>query len=1312
MSGLEAPSPQSPPPAPPSSSSSAMTVDFSAFGLPFGDGPQGLYLFPEAPFSPKDGAKGSSPQRHSRATYDHAGDAMLSAINYGEDEVLQEGFEVPFGSLDGLLRLPPRPATAPADPSPFDLLGDAELQLSPQSFGTAADAVGSLGGHASDTGVGGHDPGTSGPLSCGTGLLIKQEVDRMSPVVAQPMADLPVRTLLKVGGNGRAPSAQPCPVCGKVFSSSSALTKHKLTHSDERKYVCQQCNKAFKRQDHLNGHLLTHRNKKPYQCDVDGCDKSYCDARSLRRHKENHHASVALTVLPFQAIPLPPQLQLVTFPSDERGPPLWATQQGSLLVAPQEGLVPTRNPTPPRPSPQPQQQQPQPQHQPQDGAAAPPLLQQLLEPGKPWQGLPTARRFPCLQVAYPMEPLGSVRSLSPGDIKMEVSLEAALSECSLCHCKFEGLAELNSHVRLHHSHGLADSGSVFQEDVKSEPVTCQPPLAEPPRCATANPRVPTLSEEEEEEEEMMANQARAPLPPLSAWSAGRTLRPSVGSERRRHSDSDHLAFERGGGLLADLLLGPRRTARVGSDPGLEPLPSFAHLQHKALPMVSLSLGLGPKLGAKAYSLPGKDLQGLVTSGRNSLVSSPPDAMSYENPHEEDPFSGLDEAFEEKSDQQQCTFVDSPSPPNELHIVEENEEIIMVPDSPPIDSPSLPPPPSDQQMNDTVPTSVHTAPDPSEEVAMDASVCKAPDFDDDDVFLSPIPTSPLRSRRKHRPEVRRLSYFPSLPLTVSYTHSQTDVPSAVPDVANAGADVANAGADVPSAVPDVANAGADVANAGADVPSAVPDVANAGADVANVGADVPSVGPDVANVGADVANAGSDVANAGADIPSVGPDVANAGPDVASGGLDVASGVPDVANAGADVANSKVYVATRCHRPKPDYSSRSNNSIVMRSGDTDTVTLSEMPVDMLSRRRLGDPPLYIPPHVNAIGFPSRLRSPRLWDPCAETGHKGTTGGAASPPPYTPPPMLSPLRSGSGLFWHVYSGPRSAGPTTPHTGTPRGGCSVLGEAPLSDEEEELAPETDILPHVNVGPQYQARLPPLDLKSALEAEHKADMVWDPRTCDHLCEDELDAYLELASCAVVPGGGRNREYAFHLLALCQGNLQEATLRLMDRQPMLPGGHPLLTYRYSECHRWSREEVERFQEGLATYDKDFLHVASKVGSKSVQQCVELYYVWKKVAPEEYRRLCSSRRRKELEVVAPDSVMLDEEDGDEGGSQDASQGSPPTAQPPPEPPQQCEPPQVFPCRLCGRVFAKVKSRNAHMKSHGSSRAVGSSRFEF
>ncbi|KFM70856.1 Zinc finger protein 541, partial [Stegodyphus mimosarum] len=39
--------------------------------------------------------------------------------------------------------------------------------------------------------------------------------------------------------------------------------------------------------------MLTHRNKKPFECDAEGCGKSYCDARSLRRHKENHHSSTS-----------------------------------------------------------------------------------------------------------------------------------------------------------------------------------------------------------------------------------------------------------------------------------------------------------------------------------------------------------------------------------------------------------------------------------------------------------------------------------------------------------------------------------------------------------------------------------------------------------------------------------------------------------------------------------------------------------------------------------------------------------------------------------------------------------------------------------------------------------------------------------------------------------------------------------------------------------------------------------------------------------------------------------------------------------
>lgn len=52
---------------------------------------------------------------------------------------------------------------------------------------------------------------------------------------------------------------------------------------------------------------------------------------------------------------------------------------------------------------------------------------------------------------------------------------------------------------------------------------------------------------------------------------------------------------------------------------------------------------------------------------------------------------------------------------------------------------------------------------------------------------------------------------------------------------------------------------------------------------------------------------------------------------------------------------------------------------------------------------------------------------------------------SPPPYTPPPMLSPVRSGSGLFWHILSGsgsltPKSA-PITPSFGLGRKGTWLL-------------------------------------------------------------------------------------------------------------------------------------------------------------------------------------------------------------------------------------------------------------------------------
>lgn len=97
---------------------------------------------------------------------------------------------------------------------------------------------------------------------------------------------------LNMGGSSSSPGSsniQNCHDCGKKFTNKSALAKHRLIHSNERKYACHLCDKSFKRQDHLNGHLLTHQDKKPFECKAPGCDKSYCDSRSLKRHVESQH---------------------------------------------------------------------------------------------------------------------------------------------------------------------------------------------------------------------------------------------------------------------------------------------------------------------------------------------------------------------------------------------------------------------------------------------------------------------------------------------------------------------------------------------------------------------------------------------------------------------------------------------------------------------------------------------------------------------------------------------------------------------------------------------------------------------------------------------------------------------------------------------------------------------------------------------------------------------------------------------------------------------------------------------------------------
>ncbi|XP_032959331.1 transcriptional-regulating factor 1 isoform X8 [Rhinolophus ferrumequinum] len=380
------------------------------------------------------------------------------------------------------------------------------------------------------------------------------------------------------------------------------------------------------------------------------------------------------------------------------------------------------------------------------------------------------------------------------------------------------------------------------------------------------------------------------------------------------------------------------------------------------------------------------------------------------------------------------------------------------------------------------------------------------------------------------------------------------------------------------------------------------------------------------------------------------------------------------------------------------------------------------------------PLFIPPppsynpnpapsYSGATLYQSQLRSPRvlgdhlLLDPAHEL------------PPYTPPPMLSPVRQGSGLFSNVLISGHGPGahpqlPLTPLTPTPR--VLLCRSNSIDGSNVTVTPgpgehTIDVEPRINIGLRFQAEIPELQDVSALAQDtHKATLVWKPwpELENHDLQQRVENLLNFCCSSALPGGGTNSEFALHSLFEAKGDVMAALEMLLLRKPVRLKCHPLANYHYAGSDKWTSLERKLFNKALATYSKDFIFVQKMVKSKTVAQCVEYYYTWKKIM-----RLGRKHRTRLAEII-DDCVVFSSRQALNGHARihggtnqvTKARGAVPSGKQKPGSAQsgycsvksspshsttsgETDPTTIFPCKECGKVFFKIKSRNAHMKTH-------------
>ncbi|XP_037360768.1 mesoderm induction early response protein 2 isoform X1 [Talpa occidentalis] len=226
----------------------------------------------------------------------------------------------------------------------------------------------------------------------------------------------------------------------------------------------------------------------------------------------------------------------------------------------------------------------------------------------------------------------------------------------------------------------------------------------------------------------------------------------------------------------------------------------------------------------------------------------------------------------------------------------------------------------------------------------------------------------------------------------------------------------------------------------------------------------------------------------------------------------------------------------------------------------------------------------------------------------------------------------------------------------------GAKKPSSSASSDTEEDPLPANKCKKEIMVGPQFQADLSNLHLNRHCEKiyENEDQLLWDPNM---LPEREVEEFLYRAvkrrwheTAGQLPEGEmvKDSEQALYELVKCNFNVEEALRRLRFNVKVIRDGF---------C-AWSEEECRNFEHGIRVHGKNFhLIQANKVRTRSVGECVEYYYLWKKSERYDYfsQQTRLGRRKYGLSGTTDTDQDLDGSDPDGPGCPRSSLSLPPTA---------------------------------------------------